>query len=313
VTGVQTCALPISEAAINGATAHAFAHILYKGLLFMGAGTVLYTTGRSKLTELGGLARAMPAVFLLYMVGAFSIAGFPLFSGFVSKSMVLYAAELSHMGVVILLLTLASVGTFLHTGLKLPYFTWFGPKRALAHTAAPKNMYVGMALIAAVNVAIGVYPALLYNLLPFPVDYRPYTMPHLLETVQLLTLTGLGFWLLVNKLGGEATITLDTDWLYRKPAALAYRLGVVALSRPFAAMENLSLYLAQHLVRLSADPAGYLALAPGFRILPRQHVGRQGAAPGDYARDQYELPLGGVVLLMLLCLVLVMWLLLVFL
>ncbi|MGH7831395.1 MAG: Na(+)/H(+) antiporter subunit D, partial [Candidatus Binatia bacterium] len=191
-----------TEAAINGATAHAFSHILYKGLLFMGAGTVLYSTNRSKLTELGGLARAMPVGLSLYMVGAFSISGFPLFSGFVSKSLVIHAAELQHEGAVVLLLYLASVGTFLHTGLKLPYFTWFGPQRVLKPLPIPRNMYAGMILAGTMNIAIGVYPGLLYDLMPFPVVYRPYTTSHVMETLQLLAFTGLGFWLLINKLGG---------------------------------------------------------------------------------------------------------------
>ncbi|GAH52052.1 unnamed protein product, partial [marine sediment metagenome] len=176
--------------AINGVVAHAFAHILYKALVLMGAGTVLYTTGRSKLTELGGLARTIPFALALYMVGAFSISGVPLFSGFVSRSMTIYAAELSHMGVVVLLLNVASVGTVLHTGLKLPYFTWFGPNRSLKPAPAPLGMYLGMALAAGICIAIGVYPAPLYNLLPFAVDYQPYTAIHLIETMQLLIFAG---------------------------------------------------------------------------------------------------------------------------
>jgi multicomponent Na+:H+ antiporter subunit D len=201
--------------AINGATAHAFAHILYKGLLLMGAGAVLHATGRSKLTELGGLARSMPLVLVLYLVGAFSISSVPLFSGFVSKELVVEAAALDGRSVVVHLLKLASVGTFLHTGLKLPYFTWYGPQRNLVPGPLPATMYVAMGLTAAINVAIGLQPSLLYDVLPFPVDYDPYTAAKVVETVQLLTFTGFGFWLLLEKLGGEPTVTLDTDWLYR--------------------------------------------------------------------------------------------------
>jgi len=169
-----------TEMAINGVSAHAFTHILYKGLLFMGAGAVLYATGRSKLSELGGLAKAMPWVLALYMVGAFSISGVPLFSGFVSKSMIVAAAGVGGLAAVVLLLNLASVGTFLHTGLKLPSFTWFGkaadPKIPLKASPLQPGMYRGMALTALLCIAIGVYPALLYNLLPYHVDYNPYTL-----------------------------------------------------------------------------------------------------------------------------------------
>ncbi len=204
-----------TELAINGATAHAFAHILYKALLLMGAGVVLHTTGRSQLTRLGGLARSMPVVLVLYMVGAFSISAVPLFSGFVSKELVLHAASHEGRTAVLWLLKLASVGTFLHTGLKLPYFTWFGPDRGLEPEPVPTSMYAGMGLIAGLNVAIGLAPELLYGILPFAVDYEPYTAAKVVEMVHLLTFTALAFWVLRGKLGGEPTVSLDTDWFYR--------------------------------------------------------------------------------------------------
>jgi multicomponent Na+:H+ antiporter subunit D len=114
--------------AINGASAHAFCHILYKALLFMGAGAVIEMTGRSKFTELGGLYKYMPLTFWLYMIGAFSISGVPLFNGFVSKTMIVESAAGSHLPLVWLMLECASIGTFLHTGLKVPYLTWFSRK-----------------------------------------------------------------------------------------------------------------------------------------------------------------------------------------
>jgi multicomponent Na+:H+ antiporter subunit D len=222
-----------TEMAINGATAHAFTHILYKALLFMGAGAVLHTTGRSKLSELGGLARAMPLTLALYMVGALSISAFPLFSGFVSKSMVVYAAGQNHMGAVVLLLYLVSIATFLSVGLKLPYFTWLGPNRSLKPTTVPVGMYLSMALTAGLCIAIGVYPSLLYNILPFTVKYEPYTVAKVVESMQLLVFTGLGFWLLVHKLGGKDYITLDTDWFYRRLPRLAYGLAYGLACRLF--------------------------------------------------------------------------------
>ncbi|MBI4536235.1 MAG: Na(+)/H(+) antiporter subunit D, partial [Ignavibacteriae bacterium] len=164
-----------TEMALNGTTAHAFSHILYKALLFMGAGVVLETTGKSKLTELGGLAKAMPVTLMLYMVGAFSISGFPLFNGFISKSMVVAAAGESGYSTAYLLLLLASVGTFLHTGLKLPYFTWFAESRGLVPSRPPLNMHIGMSIVAILCIMFGITPRLLYDLLPFPTEYQPYT------------------------------------------------------------------------------------------------------------------------------------------
>ncbi|MBM3155653.1 MAG: Na(+)/H(+) antiporter subunit D, partial [Chloroflexi bacterium] len=300
--GYMVCAVGLGTAeAINGATAHAFAHVLYKALLFMGAGAVLYTTGRSKLTELGGLARLMPLALVLYMVGAFSISGFPLFSGFVSKSMVVHAAAISHIGLVVVLLNLASVGTFLHTGLKLPYFTWFGPKRSLKPTAAPRGMYIGMALTSAICIAIGVYPALLYNILPFPVDYRPYTSSHVIETIQLLAFTGLGFWLLIKKLGGEPLITLDTDWFYRKPADLVYTVFVVKVNRAFEYLGKLATKAVQLAIRLSTNPVGFFGKIGCFGERSELHN-------LPYNPDQYRLSVSAMILIILLCfIILIIW------
>ncbi len=215
--GYMVCGVGIgTELALNGATAHAFAHILYKGLLFMGAGAVLQVTGLRTLSEMGGLYRTMPVTLGLYMVGAFAISAVPLFSGFVSKSMVVSAAAGTHLTWVFLLLTLASSGTFLHTGLKLPYYMFFSRDRRLRAHEPPTNMLVAMSLAAAACVLIGILPALLYGLLPYPVDYVPYTARHVLSTLGLLAFTALGFFLLLSHLGPEPTVSLDTDWMYRR-------------------------------------------------------------------------------------------------
>ncbi|HEY5541828.1 MAG TPA: Na(+)/H(+) antiporter subunit D [Candidatus Binatia bacterium] len=290
-----------TETAINGTTAHAFCHILYKGLLFMGAGAVLYSTNRTKLTELGGLARAIPVALSLYMVGAFSISGFPLFSGFVSKSLVIHAAELGHEGVIALLLYLASIGTFLHTGLKLPYFTWFGPQRGLKPAPIPWSMYAGMTLTAGINIAIGVYPKLLYDLMPFPVTYRPYTTAHVAETLQLLVGTGLGFWLLIDKLGGKSTITLDFDWFYRKPAPLLFRLTAGSLNRFFTAAELTTSNLAHRLAQACANPVEFAS-----RFLSQSGDRGDRDIGGDkvlYDPNRYRPPVGFIILIVLSCFV----------
>jgi multicomponent Na+:H+ antiporter subunit D len=202
--------------ALNGSASHAFTHILYKALLFMGAGAVIHMTGRSKLTELGGIYKYMPYTFLLYMVGAFSISAFPLFSGFVSKTMVVEAAAVDYRMWIWLMLSMASAGTFLHTGLKLPYFTFLGKDSGLRPKEAPWNMLLAMAIAAFFCVFIGVYPGWLYGFLPAPVDYDAYTIGHVFWELQLLLFTGLGFFLLLKHLGGEPKISLDTDWFYRR-------------------------------------------------------------------------------------------------
>jgi len=210
-----------TQMAINGAVAHAFAHILYKGLLFMGCGSVLYMTGKSKFTELGGLYSKMPMTFVFTLIGGLSISAFPLFSGFVSKSMIIAAGFQGHIYWAGFLLTLASAGTFLHTGLKVPYFIWFGQNNCSTETwekAAdpPLNMKFAMFIASFLCIFIGVYTPYLYNLLPYqPVGYHPYTAYHLSETMQILLFTALGFFLLVKKLAPEPTISIDMDWFYR--------------------------------------------------------------------------------------------------
>lgn len=216
---------------LNGSAAHAFCHILYKALLLMGAGAVLEATGRRKLTELGGLAARMPVITALYMIGAFSISGVPLFNGFVSKSVITSAAADGGWPVAELLLTLASVGTFLHTGLKLPFFTFFGPDRGIVPAPLPRNMIVGMAVAALLCFGLGVAPEWLYARLPFqPFEYHPYTVDHVASSLQLLLGTGGAFWLLRSKLSGEPTVSLDTDWVYRRPLRTALRTAVLAVA-----------------------------------------------------------------------------------
>jgi multicomponent Na+:H+ antiporter subunit D len=223
---------------LSGAAAHAFCHILYKALLFMGAGAVVHATGCRRLTELGGLGRAMPATCALYMVGALSISGAPLLNGFVSKSLVVAAAAAEHRWGVEWLLGLASVGTFLHTGLKLPYFTFAGPDRRLQPDPVPPSMLAAMSLTAALCLGIGSFPGVLYRWLPFPVSYDPYTTSHVLEALQILAGTAVGFAWLKRQLGGEPTVTLDTDRLYRAPAGWIARRIAPAVVRAADALES---------------------------------------------------------------------------
>jgi len=232
--GYMVCGVGIGTAlATNGATAHAFAHILYKALLFMGAGAVLQMTRLRKLNEMGGLYKTMPVTLGLYMIGAFAISAVPLFSGFVSKSMVIAAAGGAHREVVFLMLTLASAGTFLHTGLKLPYYMFFGKDSGVRGKEPPSNMLVAMGLAATACILIGVFPGLLYEHLPNPVDFVPYTLQHVTSTLGMLGFTALGFFLLLKQLDPEATISLDTDWLYRRASN-----GLAKLAQgPLASLE----------------------------------------------------------------------------
>lgn len=217
--GYMVCGIGIgTDMAVNGACAHAYAHIIYKALLFMGVGCVLEMTGRQKLTELGGLYRCMPYALLFTVIGGISISGFPLTSGFVSKSMVVASAGEAHRIGILLLLMLASIGTFLSVGIKLPYYIWFGRNTDIQAREAPWNMMLAMMMAAGICFFIGCCPEFLYRMLPRPVQYTPYTAYHLSETMQILGFTGLGFYLLAKKLGPADKIHLDLDWLYRMGA-----------------------------------------------------------------------------------------------
>jgi multicomponent Na+:H+ antiporter subunit D len=245
-----------TEVALNGAASHAFAHVIYKGLLFMGAGAAIYATGRRTLTALGGISDRMRTVVVLYMIGAFAISAFPLFSGFVSKSMVIFAAEEEHMSWVVALLYLASVGTFLHTGLKLPYFIWFGPRRDdIKVNPVPRGMIIAMLFAAALCVGIGVYPSALYDVLPYANHYEPYTSDHVVSTLQMLGFTAIGAWLLRHKLKGESSVTLDTDWFYRKAQTPVRVLIQRPLEQFFTFFERLVHFTARKLSLLAMVPA----------------------------------------------------------
>ena len=225
-----------TEAAVNGATAHATAHVLYKGLLLMGAGAVLYATGRSRASELGGLVRALPWVLVLYLVGAASISGVPLFSGFPAKELAVSSVGDGGSTVAQWLLKLASVGTFLSVALKLPAVTWFGPSRRPPTSEGapapvrrvPVTMYAAMGLAAAANIAIGVRPALLFDLMPTEVTFEPYTVTKVVEALMLVSFTAVGFVLLRARLAPKPVVSIDTDWIIRElPARVVPVVGAV--------------------------------------------------------------------------------------
>ena len=223
-----------TEMSLNGAAAHAFTHILYKALLLMSAGAVLYETGRRKCTDLGGLFRTMPLTMVCGTIGALSISSFPLTSGFVSKSMVGQAAFDGHMGIVWMLLAAASAGVFLHAGIKFPWFVFFQKDSGLRPPDPPWSQRLAMVLFAALCIGLGVYYAPLYRLLPYPVDYVPYTGAHVVEMLQLLLFSGLAFFVMLPLLKRTLTITLDTDWFYRKAGpwlAGALRAGIGSVDR----------------------------------------------------------------------------------
>lgn len=217
-----------TELAVNGAVAHAFNDILFKGLLFMTMGAVLYRTGKINATDLGGLYKSMPWTCAFCIVGAASISAFPLFSGFVSKSMVMEAAAHDNLRLVWFVLLFASAGVFHHAGIKIPFFAFFSHDSGLRCKEAPRHMLLAMGLTAFLCIFIGSFPQYLYRLLPYATDYQPYTISHVVAQTQLLFFSALAFTLLL--LSGIypaeiRSVNVDADWFYRKGGRLFYSLS----------------------------------------------------------------------------------------
>lgn len=252
-----------TEMALNGAAAHAFVHIIYKALLLMSAGAVLYETGKRKCTDLGGLFRTMPLTTVAGIVGALSISAFPLTSGFVAKSMISDGAGEEHLAVVWFLLTAATAGVFLHAGIKFPWFVFFQKDSGLRPPDPPANMRLAMVLLSALCLLIGIFPGPLYAILPYPVHFEPYTVGHVVMQLQLLLFSGLAFFLLLPLLKRSLTITLDMDWFWRRfPVVVAplfialAKLWRLTIDRTGAGLNRLAAVIYRH-----HGPSGILARA----------------------------------------------------
>ncbi len=203
--------------ALNGVAAHSAAAVVYTALLVMVAGSVLRQTGRTRMTELGGLADTMPLTAFACMIGALTIAAFPLTAGFVSKSMIIDAAAKQHLAGPWIALTAISIGALLHAGLRLPWLVFFDRTKAQRASDPPQSMRIAMALAAVLCMVIGIVPDGLYVLLPHQVPYVPYSASHVLVQLQLLAFAALVFYLMRDWLRAAPGITLDLDWLYRRP------------------------------------------------------------------------------------------------
>lgn len=254
--------------ALNGAVAHAFNDVIFKGLLMMTMGAVLHMTGKINGSELGGLYKSMPKTTILCIVGAASISAFPLFSGFVSKSMIMAAAVAEGYDVVWLALLFAAAGVFHHAGIKIPFFAFFAHDSGIRTTEPPVNMLIAMTLAAIACVVLGSFPAqTVYALLPWEHDYQPYDVTHVLTQLQLLFFSALAFvWLnLRNMYPPELPSTnLDVDWLYRKLVP-SFAIKVASTSyNAYKKMENSAINAIKRMSQKSYDaasdkPKGYFA------------------------------------------------------
>ena len=206
--------------AIDGAIAHAYTHVLYKGLLFMSMGAVLYRTGEIRGSHLGGLYKSMPWTTGFCIVGAASISAFPLFSGFVSKSIIITETARNGHVFIWMCLLFASAGVFHHAGIKIPFFAFFAHDSGLRPKEAPINMLIAMGISSFMCIFLGCNPQWLYDMLPNgAAGYHPYDATHVITQLEILLFSALAFTLL--NLWGKyppelPSVNLDIDWVYRK-------------------------------------------------------------------------------------------------
>ena len=202
----------IGQLGLDGGMAHLFNHILYKALLFMAIGVIIWKTGENLLSRVGGLQKKMPVTAFAFWVAAFSIAGVPLFNGFVSKGMVLAAAEQTSVWLWVLL-EIASFGTFV-SFLKLGYFAFLRPGDSQA-SDPPAIMQAAMLGAAGLCIIIGIYPQVLYAILPYPAAFEAYDPIRILSAVVVLGAAA-GFFFTVGKkiLEPHDTRLVDIDAAY---------------------------------------------------------------------------------------------------
>ncbi len=218
------------EIGSNAAIALAFSNIIYKAVLLMCAGAIIKATGITKISQLGGLAKKLPVVCVCFFIAALSIAGVPPFAGFTCKSLSMMAVQSTGSHFLEILMLLGSIGTALSILFKMGYFTFFGKDRNIEVKPVPKNMYVAIIIGTGLCVLFGVAPNLAYNILPYPEHYHIYSLHHILEYTQLIPAALLAFVLYLKNMAPHDTITLDLDWLARKP----FKRGFYGLSTVLA-------------------------------------------------------------------------------
>jgi multicomponent Na+:H+ antiporter subunit D len=224
--------------ATAGAFGHVFNHILYKALLFMAVGVIIYRTGQEHLDDIGGLARRMPFTFVTFTIAALSIAGFPLFNGFVSKGMIIGAADKKELELLWGLLLVGGVGTFL-SFIKLGYFAFV--EGSYEGTVRDANLGQGVAMgsVAGLCVLFGVAPNLLFELLPLQGEYgyTTFTVPHVAEGVGLAALGLIGFAILRGPLHHIGRVP-DIDFVYNRALFYGGRGTVVAVTELYGAIDS---------------------------------------------------------------------------
>ncbi|MGH1440353.1 MAG: Na(+)/H(+) antiporter subunit D [Cellvibrionaceae bacterium] len=272
--GFMVCGIGLgTEMAINGAVAHAFNDVIFKGLLMMSMGAVLFRVGHVDGSHLGGLYKSMPLTTVLCIVGAASISAFPLFSGFVSKSIIMLEMVQAGHTIGWLLLLFAAAGVFHHAGIKIPFFAFFAHDSGLKVKEAPTNMLIAMGIAAVLCIFIGSYPQFLYSLLPFPIDYSPYDLTHVVTQLQILFFSALAFvWLNMKGLYPPElrSTNLDADWFYRKLFPRCWHHISMVLGNVSYCFKYAGVSISQNIIKFAekyAHPSAALARSWGINAM----------------------------------------------
>ena len=274
---------------INGAAAHAFTNVLFKSLLFMAVGAIIYTTGIRKINELGGLHKKLPLVTLFFFIAAFSISGVPFFTGFASKSIIMTGASEAGLLWVDMCLKIASIATFVSITLKMGYFIFFGEenKDVVVKRPVPMGMYIAMGIDAVLCILFGVFPGLLYGLLPLEMEYHVFTVDHFMAYIQLLCVSIVPFMMYLDHMKPHSQLSLDFDWFYRKPFAALIRNISSLVCATRLALGEACLAVYDGFNKLAAHPLQFIGL------LPRELDSDNGApVPEAYAPDRYRANIG---------------------
>ncbi|MDZ7747883.1 MAG: proton-conducting transporter membrane subunit [Halofilum sp. (in: g-proteobacteria)] len=264
--------------ALDAAAAHAVAHILYKALLLMAAGSVIYVTGRRLMSELGGLGRTMRLTAACAFVGGLAIAAAPLTAAFASKSLITAALAKAHAAPAWFGVMAGSALALVYVGLRFPWFTFCGRERGVHAEDPPAPMRGAMIAFAVLIVLLGLYPPGLYALLPHGSSYHPYTLDHVLAQVELLAFSALVFFALLPLLRPRPGRALDVDWLWRVPGGWLARHLTDALGTARARLERTGRRRLDRAID-GALPPPRPARHPGAHLARREHgvLGRRDA------------------------------------
>jgi multicomponent Na+:H+ antiporter subunit D len=231
-------------------------------------GAVIYRTGKNNLTDMGGLAKKMPITMITCVIAALSISGIVGFNGFISKGMVIHAAEMEELHLLVLVLTLGSVGTLI-SFIKLTYFAFFSKNKDIEAKEAPIFMLIPMCVTAFLCIAIGVHPQLLYNILPFveaTTHYHAFASGHTVGVVELVLMTVFLFFM-IGFFAPHEKITYDVDYIYRKIGRGFIRACEGPLVNFASAVEKKVLKFVDFIVKFSENPRRETRLGIGTGVL----------------------------------------------